>query len=187
MFVHADGRFTKVEVQDRGEFSHEPHPFPLPGTRVPAGTAEVELMENPLSRSSYHIKALAVVASLALVSGVAGTAAALSLSGMDVDVIGLWQADTDAPDIRMEGHDASVQAKDQVDVTVDLHNTDTANAHEGNVTVQLLDDSGTILVEDTKPTNSMDPDGTLAIDYSFTQSSLAASWAETFAVVDQSS
>lgn len=144
-------------------------------------------MENPLSRSSYHTKAVAVIAAIALVSGLAGTAAALSLTSMDVDVIGLWQADTSAPDIRVEGHDASVLGKAKVDVTVNLHNTDTANAHEGNVTVQLLDGSGTVLVEDTKPTNSMGPDATLTIDYAFTQAHLAVEWSETFAVVDQSS
>lgn len=143
-------------------------------------------MSDPIEREESPTKGLVLVATLALFTGVAGTAAALTLTSLDVDRIGLWKASTNAPDIRMEGHDANVKAKDQVDVQVSLSNTDSAEAHEGNVTVQLLDSSGAILVEETKATGSIKADGKHKLDYTFDKSNLAADWAETFAVVDQS-
>lgn len=143
-------------------------------------------LDRLLPADGYHRRALAMLAALSVVAGTAGTALSLGLTNLEDQVIGLWQGQTSGPDIRITGHDASVQSPDQVDVTVDLYNTDTNNAHFANVTVQLLDGSGNILAEDTKATNKMDPDGTLAIDYSFTKSNLAEDWSETFAVVDQS-
>lgn len=107
------------------------------------------------------------------------------MTTLDVDKISLFDSQTADSDFSITSYDTTVIGQDSVDVSVTLSNTDTANAHEADATVQLVDSTGAVLAESTKQTGSVAASGTYSTTYSFTQTDLATNYEETFVIVDQ--
>lgn len=138
-------------------------------------------------QSSFHRKAIVVVAGVSILSGIAGTAAALTLTSLDTQQISLFDSQTADSNFNIQSYDTKVKGKEKVDVDLTLKNTDTNASHRANVTVELLDASGTTLDNATKATGSVAADDTIDMTFSFQQSGLAEDYEETFIVVDDSS
>lgn len=144
-------------------------------------------MLDRLSGASFHKKALAVVVGLAVVSGIAGTAAALTLTSLETQNITLFGSQSDDSNFNIQSYDTKVKGKQKVDVDLTVHNTDTSNAHRANVTVQVLNATDAVLAEATKDTGSVAADTSLDMTFNFQDTNLAETYDETFIVVDDSS
>lgn len=144
-------------------------------------------MLDRLSGASFHKKALTVVVGLAVVSGIAGTAAALTLSSLETQNITLFGSQTQDSKFNIKSYDTKVKGKQKVDVDLTVHNTDTSNTHRANVTVQLLNATDAVLTEKTKDTGDVAADTSLDMTFSYEQADLPENYDETFIVVDDSS
>ncbi len=120
-----------------------------------------------------------------LVIGSAGVAAGLSMTTLDIEKISLFDSQTADSDFSITSYDTTVTGADSVDVAVTLDNTDTANAHEADVTVQLVDSNGEVIAESTQQTGNVTGGGSYSTTYSFTGTDLASDYEETFIVIDQ--
>jgi hypothetical protein len=70
-------------------------------------------------------------------------------------------------------------------VPLTLRNTDTANAHAADVTVQLLDASGNVIAEQTVSTGSVAANGTWSHNYVFTGANIASQVQSVMIIVRQ--
>jgi hypothetical protein len=135
-------------------------------------------------QSGRRVIVLVLVIGLAI--GSVGVVAGLSI-GQLPEKIEVWNSQSQDTDFNIASYDADIKREDRIDVTTEIKNQDTSSAHEGNVTVRLLDSNGDILIEKTKPTESVSSDSTVKLDYQFTQSNLADNYDRTFIEVDQTS
>ena len=144
-------------------------------------------MKEPFSdtvQSGRRVIVLVLI--VGLVIGSAGVVAGLSMTNLNPEKIELWDSQAQDTNFNIQTYDTDVKRQDRVDVTTEVKNQDTST-HEANVTVQLLDSSGNILIEETKATGSVSSGSTAKLNYQFTQSNLAEEYDKTFIVVDQTS
>lgn len=141
---------------------------------------------DDLSVASYHKKAVAVVVGIAVLSGVAGTAAALTLTSLSVERISLFDSRTDDSNFNVDSYDTQVKGKDKVSVDVTVSNTDTTE-HAANVTVQVLNETDAVLSEETKATGLVAGGDAVSFAYDFQQAGLASDYESSFIVVEDSS
>jgi hypothetical protein len=132
-------------------------------------------------QSGRRVIVLVLVIGLAI--GSVGVVAGLSI-GQLPEKIEVWNSQSQDTDFNIQTSDTDVKGQDRVDVSTEIKNQD-SSAHDANVTVQLLNAGGDILIEETKTTGSVSGGGTVNLNYKFSQSNLAENYDKTFIVVDQ--
>lgn len=133
--------------------------------------------------SNNRKRLFALLATGALL-GSMGTVAALSTTGLATEKITLLSGEVADSDFIRQSYDTQVKGQQKVDVDLTLENTD-STSHSANVTVQLLDSSGAILVESTKQTGSIAGGDTYSDRWTFQADNLTSQYAETYIIIDQ--
>ncbi len=138
----------------------------------------------------FHRRSLVLIAAVTVISAMAGTATALTVdtATLETEVVSLFSGQTQQSELTVKAYETKFKGKKKIDVSVTLHNpSSSTSAHEGNVTVQLLDANDAVIAEATKATDSLDPGTDQDLSYSFSQANLVEQYDETFIVIDQSS
>lgn len=138
----------------------------------------------------FHRRSLVLIAAVTVISGMAGTATALTVDTgtLETQVVSLFSGQTTQSELTIQAYETKFKGKEKIDVSVTIHNpSSSSSAHEGNVTVQLLDANDDLITEATKATDSLDPGTDQDLSYSFSQANLVEQYDETFIIIDQSS
>lgn len=146
-------------------------------------------MSRDSTQATNQRRMLVLVAGIAVLSGIAGTATALTLdaSTLSAEKISLFSGQTEDSDLTIQAFDVQVKGKERIDVRVTVENpSQSAQPHRGNVTVQLLDGQDHVVGDDTKATGSLSPDEEERLTYTFEGPDVVVDYEETFIVVDQS-
>lgn len=147
-------------------------------------------MPRALWQTATHRRSLALLAAITVISAMAGTATALTVdtAALEIQVVSLFSGQTKGSDLTVKAYETKFKGKKKIDVSVTIHNpSSSTSAHEGNVTVQLLDANDAVITEATKATDSLDPNTDQEIAYTFSQNNLVSQYDETFIIIDQSS
>lgn len=115
------------------------------------------------------------VVGLALALSVLGTAVAMSLLDLPVERLSLFRGQVASTDFVVDAFESKPKGMNRVDVSITLRNG-AGTAHTADVTVQLLDAAGALLVEDVKPTGSVAGGASANLAYTFTQSGLTGAY-----------
>jgi len=110
------------------------------------------------------------------------SALALTINSLDAIRVSLWNEDTD---FSITDYNVKHRGPDKVEVYVELTNTDSENAHSGNVNVQLLDSNGEILLEENEDTGSIITEGTWSNTFIFQQSDITSQLDNVFIEIQQ--
>ena len=131
-------------------------------------------------------RVIVLVLVVGLVIGSVGVVAGLSMTSLSPEKVELWDSQAQDTNFDIQTYDTDVKRQDRIDVSTEIKNQD-SSAHDANVTVQLLDSDGNILIEETQATGSVGSSSTAKLNYQFTQSNLAEDYEKTFIVVEQTS
>lgn len=135
---------------------------------------------------SFHMRAVAVVGAVALVSAVVGTGAALTFTQVEAPSFDLFGAPTTDTAFAVTGMQVRLQGEDKVNVKLTLENLESA-PHSANVTVQVRDEDDAVLAEATKSTGTVDGGASFRDTWRFQQPDLARDYDDVFLWVDQTS
>lgn len=130
----------------------------------------------------------AVAGLLVLGVGALGTAAALDIIDGPDQVLSVFESSTEKSAFSLEATDLELHGKDAMDVSWTVKNND-AQAHDAEVTVQLLDDAGAPIedggtVLQQSETISVDAGDTYTGVGSFAKDGLVEEYASTFVTVE---
>lgn len=142
-------------------------------------------MDTPINRTTGR-NALVVALIVGLVIGGTGVAAALSFTDLNTEKISLFGAGTSSSDLNIKSQDTSVYSEDRMVVRLTAENTDTNNAHEANITVQVLDSSGNVASSISKDA-SVSSGSQQALTFDFNGQGVAQDHQRTYIIVDQTS
>jgi len=117
-----------------------------------------------LKKSSISI---ILMAALTLIS----FATALTVISLDPEKLNVWLGTYADTDFTILSSKTILSGRNKVKITIELKNTDTV-AHSANVTVQLLDSNGDIILESSQLTGTVDGDNTVTLRFTFTQTDL---------------
>lgn len=113
------------------------------------------------------------------------TAVALSITNTGPTQVSMFSSETAESDFESETLNAEVRGQNTVHVESELRNTaDTTS--EAGVVVQLLDDDGTVIVEEEVETGTVDSGELWSERFTFTEPGLAEEFDETVVIVNQS-
>lgn len=130
----------------------------------------------------------AVAGLLVLGVGALGTAAALDIIDGPDQVLSVFESSTEKSAFSLEATDLELHGKDAMDVSWTVKNTDD-QAHDAEVTVQLLDDAGAPIEDDgtvlqQSVTITVDAGDTYTDTGSFAKDGLVEEYASTFVTVE---
>lgn len=143
------------------------------------------MMDIPINRTTGR-NALVVALIVGLVIGGTGVAAALSFTSLNTEKVSLFGAETASSDLTVSSQDSTVYSEDRIVVRLTAENTDADNAHEANVTVQILDSSGNVVAKMSKPA-SVSAGSRQALTFDFNEQGVAQDYQRTYIIVDQTS
>jgi len=138
-----------------------------------------------MSISEKLKKRLLLWLSVILVLSLVSTATALTVQSMS-EKMNIWSGTTQNTNFGLTQLEAKIKGKNKVDIKVALLNTDTA-AHSANVTIQLLDSSGDVILEQDATTGSVNGGASWTSTLSFTQAGLVSQYSEALVIVKQTS
>jgi hypothetical protein len=139
------------------------------------------LKRRVLNRSVPLWLALALALAVALPVSVA---VALTINSI-TEKLGLWQSTFADTSFTIQSFSLRPRGPNRVDVQLTLGNTDTANAHSADVTVQLLDASGNVIADQTQSTGSVAANGTWTYTYTFTGTGITSQVHSVMIIVKQ--
>jgi len=99
--------------------------------------------------------------------------------------LSLWQSSFEDTSFTLQSFRLNPRGPNRVDVQLTLRNTDAANAHSADVTVQLLDASGNIVAEQTQSTGSVAANGTWSYTFTFTGAGITSQVQSVMIIVRQ--
>lgn len=126
------------------------------------------------------------LAALLMILAVAGTAFAVTQTSLSTEFFELWQSQSQATDFTVTDFTFTPSGDNNVTIDLTLHNDDTI-AHFANVTVQLLNSTGDVILEATQATGSVAGGADLPMTFNFSQTGLVADYEKSQIVVVQSS
>ena len=117
-----------------------------------------------------------------------GTVLALNLNVLPAELLEIWDAQYQATDFTIIQFTTSFSGSDIVNIDIKVKNLDTLAAHDANVTVQLLNATGVLLLEQTQATGSVPADSEFSLPtFIFSQANLVANYQSAQIVVRQTS
>ncbi len=99
--------------------------------------------------------------------------------------ISLWQSTFPDTSFTLQSFRLNPKGANRVEVQITLRNTDTANAHTADVTVQLLNASGDVIAEQTQSTGSVAANGTWSYTFAFTGTGITSQVHSVMIIVKQ--
>jgi len=134
-------------------------------------------------KQSVPLWLVAVLLAVSLVS----TVAALTITPLGNQRISLWSGRVQDTDFSITNYNVQHKGNNKVNVLIELTNADPGNAHQANVTVQLLNSNGDILIEETQQTGSVAASGTWSSTFVFTQTDIVSQYDNVFIEIKQTS
>jgi len=122
-----------------------------------------------------------------LLATVTLTATALTVWMLQVERINIWEGQIQDTDFTVIEIDTKIKGKHRIDITLALKNNDASNTHSADVTVQLLDSNGNVILEQTVNTGDVVAGGTWSYTFTFTQNNLVSQYDRPFIIVEQGS
>jgi hypothetical protein len=113
-----------------------------------------------------------------------GTVTALTILALQIEKINIWGGRYQDTDFAVVNFETKIKGPHKIEITVTLKNTDTAT-HSGDVTVQLLDMNGDIILEQTQNTGDVAGGETWSYTFTFRQDNLVEQYDRPFLVVRQ--
>jgi hypothetical protein len=108
---------------------------------------------NLADLGSRRVPLIGVIAILLLSTII--TVSALTIYSSTIEKINIWGGQIQDTDFTLDSTSSKVKGQNKVEVTIEVTNSDSVDPHEADVTVQLLDSSGDLLIEETKSTGSV--------------------------------
>ena len=105
---------------------------------------------------------------------------ALTISSLDSITVGIWESRVENTEFSITDYNVNHKGPKKIEVYLEITNMDTENVHVANVTVQLLDSNGDILLEETKNTDSIAVNGIWSNTFIFEQTDINSQYAEVF-------
>lgn len=125
-------------------------------------------------------------AALLLFVAILGTALALTITPFQIEKINLFGTQIQDTDFSLQEYNTKVKGKNRVDITLTIKNEDTA-PHFANVTVQLLDTAGDVILEQTAATGEVLGGDSWTHTFVFQQTGLVEAYDSSLVIIDQSS
>ena len=116
---------------------------------------------------------------------VLGTVTALTITSLTAERINLFGGSVQDTDFTVTNLETQFKGKNIILIDIILTNTDVTNGHSGNLTVQLLDVSGDLLIEHSVLTGVVAPSGTYLYNNDFVLSGLVAGYDSTQIIIKQ--
>ena len=169
-------------VQGESILAQEPRvvPDPTPGPKRPKAESRRRARRRT-TRVSLRLAVLLV--SLA----VAGTAYALTQTTLTAEQIELWKSQTLGTDFTVSSFVSSPSGDNDLKIELKLDNDDTVNAHQANVTVNIMNSTGDEIANLTLATGSVPASGQVSLTFDFNQANLVAEYESAQIIVKQSS
>jgi uncharacterized lipoprotein YmbA len=98
--------------------------------------------------------------------------------------VGLWSGQVAGTDFTITEFDVKYKGPNKIVVTVTVKNEGTST-HSAEVTVQLLDSQGNVILEETKATGDVAAGGTWIGEYAFVKTNLVSEYDRPFVVIEQ--
>ena len=111
-----------------------------------------------------------------------GSVVALSFVSLPSPKYAIFSSTMTPSSLVVENQDTKIKGKSTVEVKLDVRNG-ASTVHEGDVTVQLYDAGGALLVEQTKATGPIATQGVASLTFTFSQANLAAQFHEVFVIL----
>ena len=111
-------------------------------------------------------------------------ATALVIMSLPTQRVGLWSGQVAPTDFTITEFDVKYEGPHKIVVTVTVKNTD-SKTHSAEVTVQLLDSQGNVILEETKATGDVAAGGTWTGEYVFVKTNLVSEYDRPFVVIEQ--
>ena len=127
------------------------------------------------------------LAAILVVASCFATAAALTIYSTQVERINIWGGQIQDTDFSITELSTKIKGKHRIDISITIKNEDATNVHSANVTIQLLDSNGDILVEQTVSTGDVAAGGTWSYTFNFHQTNLVSQYDSPFVIIRQTS
>jgi len=111
-------------------------------------------------------------------------ATALTIMSLPTQRVGLWSGQVAGTDFTITDFHVKYKGPNKIVVTVTVKNTD-SKTHSAEVTVQLLDSQGNVILEETKATGDVKGKETWTGEYVFVKTSLVSEYDRPFVVIEQ--
>jgi len=135
-------------------------------------------------RLSSVLKRSVPVWLLALLVVSSAFATALVIMSLPTQRVGLWSGQVAGTDFTITEFDVKYKGPHKMVVTVTVKNAG-SEAHSAEVTVQLLDSQGNVILEETKATGDVAAGGTWIGEYVFVKTDLVSEYDRPFVVIEQ--
>jgi len=111
-------------------------------------------------------------------------ATALTIMSLPTQRVGLWSGQVAGTDFTITDFHVKYKGPHKIVVTVTVKNTD-SKTHSAEVTVQLLDSQGNVILEETKATGDVKGKETWTGEYVFVKTNLVSEYDRPFVVIEQ--
>jgi hypothetical protein len=101
-----------------------------------------------------------------------------------VEKIGVWQGVIETPHFTLVELSTAIKGLNRIDVTIVVKNTDTI-AHSANITVQLLDADGEVILEDYELTGDIPGESTWQHTYTFKDKNIVKTYDSILVVIKE--
>ncbi|MFQ5874422.1 MAG: hypothetical protein ACE5JL_11565 [Dehalococcoidia bacterium] len=115
---------------------------------------------------------------------IAATAVALVTSGVTIQKLSLFETRFEDTDFGLTELELEFEGKNEIEVSLVLTNTD-STSHEAEVTVQILDAGGDVILRETQSAGTVSPGADWAGEFVFIGLDLVDLFDNVFVVVDQ--
>ena len=168
------------------EATHRLHPI-LPGKKGVVTINKITHKEVVISMDVFKQSVPLWLVAILLAVSFVSTAVALTVNSLNSQRISLWSGNVQDTDFSVTNYDVQHKGKNKVNLLLDLTNTDPGNAHQANVTVQLLNSNGDVLIEETQQTGSVTASGTWSTTFVFAQTDIVSQYDNVFIEIKQTS
>ena len=121
---------------------------------------------------------------LLVILAVATTAVGILTAGVTIQKLSLFEANFEATDFDLTEFELEIEGRNRIEVELVLTNTD-STSHEAEVTVQILDAGGDVILGVTKSTGIVLAGEDWESEFVFVSTDLVDSFEDVLIVVDQ--
>ncbi len=124
------------------------------------------------------------VVGLLVILAVAATGVAILTTNVSIQKLSLFQTTFEDTDFVLMELELEIEGKNQIEVELALTNTDSIS-HEAEVTVQILDAVGDVILQETRSTGSVSAGDHWEAEFVFIGAHLVDHFDNVFIIVDQ--
>ncbi|MDO8608914.1 MAG: hypothetical protein Q7R95_00035 [bacterium] len=125
---------------------------------------------------------LSIVIGILLIS--TGVVIAFVITALTPEKVSVYSSTVEDSDFTVSALDTKFQGATKIKLDIEFTNTDSVS-HSANITVQILNSTSHVVVENTQLSGVVLSSGTYSFQYTFEQIGLTAAYNKTIIVIDQ--